>query len=87
MKIVVFEQEKTCAPCKRLKPQITSVAEKLDISLEFWEVSNNWNLCLEYEVKSTPTVFLMDEDNNVLEEIYERSAVPLLREVRNYVNN
>lgn len=85
MKLVVFEQQNTCAPCRALKPHISAVAEDLNIDLEFKEVSDNWDECLRHGVKSTPTVFLMN-NSDVIYEVKSRTAASLVSELKEVVN-
>lgn len=81
MKLVVFEQEKTCAPCRALKPHVKAAAEEINISLEFKEVGDNWDDCIKYGVKSTPTVFIMDNEE-IVAEVKSRTTLSLISELR-----
>ncbi len=82
MKLIVFEQQATCAPCRALKPHITAVAKELNIDLEFLEVSEHMNEVLKYNVKSTPTVFLIGDDGH--KEIKSRTVMTLMEELKQY---
>lgn len=85
MRLVVFEQQATCAPCRALKPHVTAAAQELDLEIEFKEVSENLDDVKLYGVRSTPTVFLFDDDKR--NEIKSRSFLTLKKELEEVIGS
>jgi thiol-disulfide isomerase/thioredoxin len=65
MKIVMFSQT-WCGPCKQLKPHLEAAARQLGYDIEIRNIDvdedTEWS---RYNVKYTPTVFVIDEDNPI----------------------
>jgi thiol-disulfide isomerase/thioredoxin len=65
MKIVMFSQT-TCGPCRQLKPHLEAAAKQLGYDVEVRNIDSDkdtqWS---RYNVKYTPTVFVIDEENPV----------------------
>lgn len=80
MKIVMFSQT-FCQPCKALFPILESICKSLNLTLEKWNVEDNWDLAVRYGVQSTPTVFAMNAHNEIVSEIKSRTAVSLMKEL------
>ncbi len=63
MQLIVFEQD-NCGWCIRLHPHIKKLAEEFNIELEFINISNDWDIPLEFGIKqlrTTPTVAVYDD--------------------------
>lgn len=87
IRLVMFTQS-FCIPCKQLKPQVTTAIEHLSeyrISLEEWDVENNWNLAKQYNVKSTPTLIIVDDNNNELYRFTSKKVLGIINEIKSYV--
>jgi thioredoxin len=59
-----------CIPCKRMKPILEKVADDLDDRIALVKVNadeeHNADLMEQYDVRSIPTLVLVDETNKVL---------------------
>lgn len=80
-KLVMFVQP-NCVPCRQLKPIVEQHAKDLNIPLEYWDVSEDWDLAVQYNVKSTPMLFQMDRSNVALTTVSQRTSVLLKRELK-----
>ena len=74
----------SCQPCKQLEPILQAACNAVDIELQKWDVSENWDLAEEYNVKSTPTVFVMTDENKAMAKLESRTVVNMVRELKSY---
>lgn len=82
MKVILFSQP-SCRPCAALKPHITAACQQLDIELHEWDITEpyRWTQALDYNVRSTPTLLVMDDTGQVLTRLVETSTLRLMKEI------
>jgi thiol-disulfide isomerase/thioredoxin len=54
-----------CAPCERLKPKLDEVCKKLGIRLEYFNASEEKDLCKELDIRTVPTVLAVFPDRSI----------------------
>jgi len=60
MKIKVIEQN-NCGWCTRLHPHIDKLARELNTEVLYFNISEDYELIDEWNIKTTPTVTIMDD--------------------------
>jgi thioredoxin 1 len=60
MKLLKFYAE-WCGPCKGLTMVINGAKDKIDISIEQYDIDNEMMMAQEYKVRSVPTMVLVDD--------------------------
>lgn len=56
-----------CAPCKMLAPVIQGLAQDFpDVIFETVDVDNNPDLAQHFNIRSVPTVLIMNKDEQIL---------------------
>lgn len=78
--LVLFVQD-NCVPCKQFKPLVESACERLDLSLGYVDVTDNWGLAKQWNIQSTPTLIVI-EDVEEVDRISARTMLPLLQELK-----
>jgi thiol-disulfide isomerase/thioredoxin len=79
-KVVVVFTTKSCAPCKKMEPQIDQLSDELGIPFLKLDAEENMNLAESFGISSVPT-FVMFENYDV------KIVLPTssIEEVRKYV--
>ena len=61
MKLLKFYAE-WCQPCKMLSHIIKNAGDKITVPVEDVDIDNNIMMSVEYQVRSVPTMVLLDDD-------------------------
>ena len=61
MKVLKFYAE-WCQPCKMLSQIIKNAGEKITVPVEDVDIDNNIMMSVEYQVRSVPTMVLLDDN-------------------------
>lgn len=61
MKVLKFYAE-WCQPCKMLTQIIKNAGEKITVPIENVDIDNNIMMSVDYQVRSVPTMVLVDDD-------------------------
>jgi thioredoxin 1 len=62
MKVLKFYAE-WCQPCKMLSQIIKNAGDKITVAIEDVDIDNNIMTSVEYQVRSVPTMILLDDDD------------------------
>lgn len=86
MKILVFEQD-NCGWCTRLHPHIKKLAEDSNTALEFVDIQGDWDKYQQYQIRTTPTVIIFDEDIAIRKFSIQTKGIPeLISGVKDFIN-
>lgn len=56
-----------CGPCKTQDPILEQVEEEADVTVEKVNVDNDQETANQYQVRSLPTVVVLDEDEEIVD--------------------
>lgn len=56
-----------CGPCKTQDPILEQVEDEADVTVEKINVDDDQETANEYQVRSLPTVVILDEDDEIVE--------------------
>jgi thioredoxin 1 len=74
MKVLKFYAE-WCGPCKAQSQIIKNAGDKVTVEVEDVDIDNNLMMTQEYQIRSVPTMVLLDDNGNEI-----KRQVGLLRE-------
>lgn len=63
-----------CGPCKALAPILEEISQMEEFKdIQFGEIDiedpNNYEMSVKYQIRSVPTLLLMDEDGNLINKV------------------
>ena len=82
-KIIMFTQP-TCVPCKQLKPHLYAVSSKFSLEVEEIDISVYTEYIYDFQIRSTPTVIVFDENGQELTRLKERTTLKLIEELATF---
>jgi thioredoxin 1 len=62
MKVLKFYAE-WCGPCKMLSQVIKNAGDKITVPIQDVDIDNHIMTSVEYQVRSVPTMILLDDDD------------------------
>jgi thioredoxin 1 len=77
MKILKFEAE-WCGPCHAMKPVVHKLAENKAIDMSAIDIDEHPEIAEQYQVRSIPTVVLLDDDGKEISRVVGAMPLPKL---------
>ena len=69
MKILKFSAT-WCQPCQTLRTIIENAGDKITIPIEDIDIDQNLDLARQYRIRGVPFLVLLDDNNNVVRDMY-----------------